>query len=294
MWRAATRFTISACSPYPFFQSLNPFIVPLLGSTWRSDSGLSTRSYFCMWPHRFGTSRSGEMACSTECCPSRSQGRDEITDHEGAQRRTRVGTSGTVVRPIPISVPSSTKRFPHRLRFSFPRSQEPTLILAPQPTSRRLPTPLPSTSVSLNRLVRACMRRSAEQYPVPRSSISHSALLATRSATSWSGLISWGVGVQPPIAPLTDPVSGLTFPNFNARPNELLQANLIFPVPCEFVSLDLPLCAVIRPTSPGQISAAGAINGLIADRLFVGQSPEFTELLLELAQNADAAQRQVG
>jgi hypothetical protein len=102
-----------------------------------------------------------------------------------------------------------------------------------------------------------------------------------------------GNGVQPPIAPLTDPVSGLTFPNFNAPPNELLQTNLIFPVPCEFISPNLPLCAVIRPTSPGQINAVGAINGLIADRLFVGQSPEFTELLLELAQNADAARRRV-
>jgi Ferritin-like domain len=42
-----------------------------------------------------------------------------------------------------------------------------------------------------------------------------------------------GNGVQPPIAPLSDPISGLTFPNFNVPPNELLQTNLIFPVPCE-------------------------------------------------------------
>jgi Ferritin-like domain len=101
-----------------------------------------------------------------------------------------------------------------------------------------------------------------------------------------------GNGVQPPIAPLSDPISGLTFPNFNVPPNALLQTNLIFPVPCEFISPNLPLCAVIRPTSPGQIDAVGAVNGFIADQLFAGQSPEFTELLLDLAHDADAARRQ--
>ena len=42
-----------------------------------------------------------------------------------------------------------------------------------------------------------------------------------------------------------------------------------------------------------QIDAVGAINGFIADRLFAGQSPEFTELLLDLAHDADAARRQL-
>jgi hypothetical protein len=100
-----------------------------------------------------------------------------------------------------------------------------------------------------------------------------------------------GNGVQPPVAPVTDPTNGLTFPNFNRPPNPLIQTNLIFPVPCEFISPDLPLCAVIRPTSPGQIDAVGAINGFISDGLFIGQPAEFSELLLNLAQAADAAQR---
>jgi hypothetical protein len=65
----------------------------------------------------------------------------------------------------------------------------------------------------------------------------------------------------------------------------------IFPVPCEFISPDLPHCAVIRPTSPGQIDAVGAINGLISDGLFIGQTPEFSELVLNLAHEADAATR---
>jgi hypothetical protein len=102
-----------------------------------------------------------------------------------------------------------------------------------------------------------------------------------------------GNGVQPPVAPLTDPTNGLSFPNFDATPNPLLQTNLIFPVPCEFVSPQLPHCAVIRPTSAGQIDAVGAIKGFIADGLFIGQSPYFAKFLLDLAQQADAAQRQI-
>ena len=100
-----------------------------------------------------------------------------------------------------------------------------------------------------------------------------------------------GNGVQPPVAPFTDPTNGLFFPNFDKKENPLLQTNLIFPVPCEFISPDLPPCAVIRPTSPGQIDAVGAINGFISDGLFLGQPEEFSELLLNMAAAADAAKR---
>jgi hypothetical protein len=102
-----------------------------------------------------------------------------------------------------------------------------------------------------------------------------------------------GNGVQPPVAPFTDPTNGLTFPNFNRAANPLLKTNLIFPVPCEFISANLPRCAVIRPVTPaGGINAVGAINGFIADGLFIGQSKAFTDLLLALANEADAATRQ--
>ena len=101
-----------------------------------------------------------------------------------------------------------------------------------------------------------------------------------------------GNGVQPPVAPLTDPTNGLTFPNFNATPNPLLQTNLIFPVPCEFISPNLPRCAVIRPTSQNQINAVAAANFLMGEGLFIGQPPQFMEVLLNLAHAADAAQRQ--
>ncbi len=101
-----------------------------------------------------------------------------------------------------------------------------------------------------------------------------------------------GNAVQPPVAPVTDPATGLTFPDFNATGNPLLQTNLIFPVPCEFISPDLPHCAVIRPTDPGQIDAMGAANFLMASGLFIGQPPAFTKLLLSMAADADAAKRE--
>jgi hypothetical protein len=102
-----------------------------------------------------------------------------------------------------------------------------------------------------------------------------------------------GNGVQPPVAPFTDPTNGLVFPNFDAKPNPLVQTNLIFPVPCEFISPSLPLCAVIRPSGPGQIDAVGATNYFAAMGLFIGQPAEFTTMLLGLASKADAAQRGV-
>src|SRR6202522_3583497 len=58
-----------------------------------------------------------------------------------------------------------------------------------------------------------------------------------------------GNGVQKPVAPVTDPTNGLTFPNFIKEAKVLLQPNLIFPVPCAFINPQLPLCAVIRPIS---------------------------------------------
>jgi hypothetical protein len=99
-----------------------------------------------------------------------------------------------------------------------------------------------------------------------------------------------GNGVQPPVAPFTDPVSGLTFPNFDATVNPSLQTNLIFPVPCEFISANLPHCAVIRPTNPEGI-AAGVVSFLTNMGLFIGQPPAFFKTLNRLATAADEARR---
>jgi len=102
-----------------------------------------------------------------------------------------------------------------------------------------------------------------------------------------------GNSVQPPVAPLAA-ANGLPgFPNFDLTVNPLLQTNLIFPVPCKFISPNLPKCAVIRPTAQGQIDALGAAKAFIAMGIFVGQSPKFIEFLLELAVEADAAQRTI-
>jgi hypothetical protein len=97
--------------------------------------------------------------------------------------------------------------------------------------------------------------------------------------------------------PLTDfdPVnnSRVTFVDLTTGQPETLQANLIMPEPCEFISPNLPACAIIRPTGPGQLDAVGAINSFIADGLFRGQSQSFLELLNSLARAADAAKREI-
>ena len=90
--------------------------------------------------------------------------------------------------------------------------------------------------------------------------------------------------------PVTD--NGLTFPNFNDPPNPILQTNLIFPVPCEFISPSLPKCAVIRPLSDKFGGALAAVRALTGTNLFMGQSPEFFETLGALAIEADSASRQ--
>jgi hypothetical protein len=97
--------------------------------------------------------------------------------------------------------------------------------------------------------------------------------------------------------PLTDfdPVnnSTVTFVDLTTGQPETLQANLIMPEPCEFISPNLPACAIIRPSGPGQLDATGAINSFIADGLFRGQSPQFLQLITSLARAADSAEREV-
>jgi hypothetical protein len=93
---------------------------------------------------------------------------------------------------------------------------------------------------------------------------------------------------------LTDNQAGgsLTFINLALGQPESLQANLIMPEPTDFIQ-GLPECAIIRPTGPGQLDATGAINGFIADGLFIGQPKEFIQLLLHLAEEADEAKREL-
>ena len=97
-------------------------------------------------------------------------------------------------------------------------------------------------------------------------------------------------GNATPLA-VSDPInnSTVTFTDLTA-PNEHLQANLIMPEPTPFLSTSFPICSIIRPTNPKGV-AMGAINTLTADGLFIGQSPEFVQLLKDLASDADQARR---
>jgi hypothetical protein len=96
--------------------------------------------------------------------------------------------------------------------------------------------------------------------------------------------------VQAPVAPFTDPKTGLTFPNFFSPLDPLVQPSLIFPVPVEFRP-NLPNVSMIRPLTDPFAGAMAAIKGLTASGLFIGQSQVFFSALNALAEAADAAQR---
>jgi len=104
-----------------------------------------------------------------------------------------------------------------------------------------------------------------------------------------------GNGVQVPVAPFTDSISGLTFPDFfnnpPLQPANLVQPSLIFPVPCEFISPKLPHVAIIRPLTDKFAGAVATIASFTADGLFVGQSKQFLNTLQVMALEADAAIR---
>jgi hypothetical protein len=98
-------------------------------------------------------------------------------------------------------------------------------------------------------------------------------------------------GVQAPVAPFTDKISGLKFPDFFSPLNPLIQPSLIFPVPCEFISSKLPHVAIIRPLTDKFGGAVATIASFTADGLFFGQSEKFLKTVQQLAVEADAAVR---
>jgi hypothetical protein len=104
-----------------------------------------------------------------------------------------------------------------------------------------------------------------------------------------------GNGVQQPVAPFTDPISGLSFADFfnnpPLQPASLVQPSLIFPVPCEFISPNLPHVAIIRPLTDRFAGAVATIASFTADGLFTGQSRKFLNTLQAMAFEADAAVR---
>jgi hypothetical protein len=105
-----------------------------------------------------------------------------------------------------------------------------------------------------------------------------------------------GNGVQQPVAPVKDSISGLKFPNFFVTaPKDLtlsdVQPSLIFPVPCEFINSSLPHVSIIRPLTDKFAGAVATVASFIADGLFVGQSNQFLNELNTLAEAADDATR---
>ena len=99
-----------------------------------------------------------------------------------------------------------------------------------------------------------------------------------------------GNGVQAPVAPFTDSISGLTFPNFFSLLNPSIQPSLIFPVPCVFRP-NLPNVSIIRPLADRFGGAVATINSFTADGLFIGQSQQFLDILQSMAVAADSASR---
>src|ERR1700680_287509 len=100
-----------------------------------------------------------------------------------------------------------------------------------------------------------------------------------------------GNAVDAPLAGVTDPETGLTFPNLNNPATELTQTNKILPEPCEFISKNLPQCSVIRPTLTHNGGAVATVKAFTDDLLFLGQSPAFFSLVNQLAVEADSVRR---
>jgi hypothetical protein len=100
-----------------------------------------------------------------------------------------------------------------------------------------------------------------------------------------------GNAVAQPLAGVTDPQTGVTFPDLNEKGGELNQTNLILPEPCRFLDNRLPACSIVRPTVGRLGGAVATIESFTADGLFEGQSQRFFNIVHRLAREADAAQR---
>ena len=75
---------------------------------------------------------------------------------------------------------------------------------------------------------------------------------------------------------------------------DTLQANLIMPEPTHFLSKNFPPVAIIRPTSDHLGGAVASFKSFMDDGLFIGQkNPEFFRTMFRLAEEADAARRQI-
>src|SRR5262249_41358093 len=104
---------------------------------------------------------------------------------------------------------------------------------------------------------------------------------------TWSDV----AGNAPPLRAV-DPVTGVEvgFRDLEVE-NERFDKALIMPEPCPFLDRSLPIVSIIRPTNTEGV-ATGALAFLTAMGLFIGQSQGFFNYMKQLAQDADAAQRE--
>jgi hypothetical protein len=124
-------------------------------------------------------------------------------------------------------------------------------------------------------------------------SLKCSSLLTLRIVTSIEGsevahFAIWNdkAGDAPPV----DSGDGLVFPDLSLNP--ATTPSLVMPRPCKFISTDLPLCSIIRPTSIPLAGATAAAHFLTDTGLFHGQDNAFFHVLFDLAEQADEAVRE--
>jgi hypothetical protein len=73
---------------------------------------------------------------------------------------------------------------------------------------------------------------------------------------------------------------------------DTLQANLIMPEPTHFLDPQFGPVAIVRPTSTKNSGAVASVQSFVDDGLFIGQKRQFTDLLFDLAHEADEARRE--
>jgi hypothetical protein len=127
------------------------------------------------------------------------------------------------------------------------------------------------------------------------TSVEVSRILISIGPTETMHFQTWSdkAGNAPPLSAV-DPVTGVRvrFPNLDVD-NQLFKKNLIMPEPCPFLDRSLPIVSIIRPTNTEGV-AMGALTFLTNMGLFIGQSQAFFAYMTQLAQDADAAERECG
>jgi hypothetical protein len=195
---------------------------------------------------------------------------------------------------------------------TFPQAvtirRQPAIPLADADTPPDLPAPVPPTSAQESRMQAIANTAGFHFAYIEQGGSSLYSIMALKATSlevlrivvSIGGVETnhfslWhdkaGNAVAQPLAGVTDPETGTTFPNVNAKGGELNQTNLILPEPSAFLRPGLPSCPVVRPTLDRLGGAVATINSFTADGLFDGQPPKFFRTVHQLAREADAASR---